>query len=381
MAWKLKKSKAGDDAAENGQNASATSVSVSNEPIEASWLPQATSASEPTHVATPDFEQDDFFATRVAEADDAVASLNGLHGETASAGTSAAAEDDWTMDAFAPYKPPETISFDKADLEPGEHETAFTPVSDTDFETLNLDTTPLTESAGMTGATQTFDFHPETAEPESLTLDDAEWDLSDSAAGNVVDLTDLAEPLLEPFPETPVVEPTRNGRSKPVEPIDITDDFDDNRTLPQVSVTPPPPIAAAPIEMPPAPVAAAPVEPAPAPVMPTPAATPVTASVPTLVVRLGPFSANYELSTDDMTIGRPDPNTGAVPDITLELDDAVSRKHAHIFRQGDQFYVEDLGSTNGSFLNGQQLPANTPAQLKPGDVMRVGERTEITFNR
>jgi hypothetical protein len=55
----------------------------------------------------------------------------------------------------------------------------------------------------------------------------------------------------------------------------------------------------------------------------------------------------------------------------LRLDDTyVSQQHARIFDRGGNWYVEDLGSTNGTFVNEQKLAA--PAMLTPGDHIRVG---------
>ena len=55
----------------------------------------------------------------------------------------------------------------------------------------------------------------------------------------------------------------------------------------------------------------------------------------------------------------------------LRLDDTyVSQQHARIFDRGGNWYVEDLGSTNGTFVNEQKLVA--PAMLTPGDKIRVG---------
>jgi pSer/pThr/pTyr-binding forkhead associated (FHA) protein len=55
----------------------------------------------------------------------------------------------------------------------------------------------------------------------------------------------------------------------------------------------------------------------------------------------------------------------------LRLDDTyVSQQHARIFDRGGNWYVEDLGSTNGTFINEQKLVA--PAMLTPGDKIRVG---------
>jgi pSer/pThr/pTyr-binding forkhead associated (FHA) protein len=55
----------------------------------------------------------------------------------------------------------------------------------------------------------------------------------------------------------------------------------------------------------------------------------------------------------------------------LRLDDTyVSQEHARIFAKDSSWYVEDLGSTNGTFVNEQRLAA--PAMLTSGDRIRVG---------
>ena len=51
-------------------------------------------------------------------------------------------------------------------------------------------------------------------------------------------------------------------------------------------------------------------------------------------------------------------------------DGEISREHARIIQQGDQFWLEDLNSTNGTFLNGQRIV--TPTMLHPGDQIRIG---------
>lgn len=48
-----------------------------------------------------------------------------------------------------------------------------------------------------------------------------------------------------------------------------------------------------------------------------------------------------------------------------------SREHFQIFKLNDLFYVKDLGSSNGTFLNGHQLPANMEIELKTGDLISV----------
>lgn len=65
------------------------------------------------------------------------------------------------------------------------------------------------------------------------------------------------------------------------------------------------------------------------------------------------------------TMGRSD---GA--DIPID-DPFASSAHARIFPRGHFMYIEDMGSTNGTFLNGRQL--RKAEQLKVGDMVRIGE--------
>lgn len=91
-----------------------------------------------------------------------------------------------------------------------------------------------------------------------------------------------------------------------------------------------------------------------------------------LVVRQGPHAGmSYPLSGRQMVIGREEGM-----DITLQ-DPESSRRHALISWQGGQFVIEDLGSTNGTFVNGIQITA--PQVLSPGDSIGIGQ-TSLVFN-
>jgi hypothetical protein len=58
----------------------------------------------------------------------------------------------------------------------------------------------------------------------------------------------------------------------------------------------------------------------------------------------------------------------------IRLDDTyVSSFHARIFRRDAEWFVEDLGSTNGTYLNQQRV--TSPAELHPGDRLKVGKST------
>ena len=68
---------------------------------------------------------------------------------------------------------------------------------------------------------------------------------------------------------------------------------------------------------------------------------------------------------------------GRSPTADLQIDDPfASSAHARIFSRGDFMYIEDMGSTNGTFLNGRQL--RKPEQLKVADTIRIGD-TEYRY--
>jgi hypothetical protein len=84
-----------------------------------------------------------------------------------------------------------------------------------------------------------------------------------------------------------------------------------------------------------------------------------------------PQSFERTLDSAPVTVGR-----GAQNDIALEGDDYASARHARIEPRRDGVWVEDIGSTNGTYLNGNKL--TRARKLTPGDVLRVGE-TELRY--
>lgn len=91
-----------------------------------------------------------------------------------------------------------------------------------------------------------------------------------------------------------------------------------------------------------------------------------------LIMRSGPTpGAAYTLEGDQMTIGRDSSN-----EITIN-DAEVSRRHARLTFQGGKYVLEDLGSTNGTFVNGQRLAG--PRVLKAGEVVSFGEQIVLVF--
>ncbi len=80
----------------------------------------------------------------------------------------------------------------------------------------------------------------------------------------------------------------------------------------------------------------------------------------------------------EMILGRRDPATGAMPDVDLTpfagYRMGVSRRHAAIRpAEGNRLDVWDLGSSNGTFLNGTRLGAHRPYKLRDGDEIRLGQ--------
>jgi ribosomal protein L32 len=79
----------------------------------------------------------------------------------------------------------------------------------------------------------------------------------------------------------------------------------------------------------------------------------------------------------EIIMGRRDPNTGGMPDVDLTAYAGyrmgVSRRHAAIRLQDKQLQVSDLGSSNGTFLNGTRLNAHRPYPLRDGDEVRLGQ--------
>jgi serine/threonine-protein kinase len=82
----------------------------------------------------------------------------------------------------------------------------------------------------------------------------------------------------------------------------------------------------------------------------------------------------------ELLVGRAHKDT--VPDINLTphggTQAGVSRRHATIFRRGEQWFVQDLGSTNGTFVNGQKLAPNQSRVIRQGDKLRFGQ-IELEF--
>jgi hypothetical protein len=97
-----------------------------------------------------------------------------------------------------------------------------------------------------------------------------------------------------------------------------------------------------------------------------------------LVIERGRSSGKqFMLSEVEAQIGRWDADGGIFPDVDLDTDDPeakVSRRHARITLSNGQYFLEDLGSTNGTFINrGKRLPPGQRQALCDGDEIIVGK--------
>ena len=92
-----------------------------------------------------------------------------------------------------------------------------------------------------------------------------------------------------------------------------------------------------------------------------------------VVIRSSAIDENteFELDSTGISIGRGGPN-----DVRLDADDYASANHARVEPRRDGVWIEDVGSTNGTFVNGVRL--SRARKLAAGDLVRVGD-TDLRF--
>ena len=98
------------------------------------------------------------------------------------------------------------------------------------------------------------------------------------------------------------------------------------------------------------------------------------------LVLASPDGSTLEIPVkNDVVVGREDPISEVFPDLDLTgfggMEKGVSRKHAVIHRSGADYTVEDMGSTNGTYINRKKVQPNVPQAIKPGDELRFGKLT------
>ena len=83
-----------------------------------------------------------------------------------------------------------------------------------------------------------------------------------------------------------------------------------------------------------------------------------------VVLSAGLNGRTHELNVDKTTIGRVEDNTFQI------ADPSVSSHHCEVLLQGNEVLIRDLGSTNGSFINGEKISESI---LKPGQTLKLGQ--------
>jgi hypothetical protein len=186
-------------------------------------------------------------------------------------------------------------------------------------------------------------------------------DVVENDPGNDLDLQlpDLVapEPLVEPDPVQP----------EPIVGVSEGDGSADNEE------------AAPPVE----PAAAPPVEPVspPPPAAPRP---PQATQLQTLSARLRQVQTNalIEIPRQLSVVRIGKPNNQTPPDIDVSGfpdSEVVSRIHANLLVEGDVYFIEDVGSSNGTYVNGLPLAAGNRHRLRPGDRIALGKGDKVSF--
>ncbi|MCS7282623.1 MAG: FHA domain-containing serine/threonine-protein kinase [Anaerolineae bacterium] len=88
-------------------------------------------------------------------------------------------------------------------------------------------------------------------------------------------------------------------------------------------------------------------------------------------------------SSSEIVLGRSVPTSPSLPDVDLEPYGAsmagISRRHARLLRCPDGWFLEDLQSTNGTFVNEVRLLPGQPVRLNSGDLVRLGQFTLLFY--
>jgi pSer/pThr/pTyr-binding forkhead associated (FHA) protein len=112
-----------------------------------------------------------------------------------------------------------------------------------------------------------------------------------------------------------------------------------------------------------------------APEMPAPDRAPTGPGGPQRLIHASGMEFSLSASSETL-VGRRDPVTGIHPDVDLTPIDtqrSTSRRHAKVYRRGGKFFVcEEIGTMNGTFVNGERVETGVPVEAKPGDELQFG---------
>ncbi|MEL6814054.1 MAG: FHA domain-containing protein [Cyanobacteria bacterium J06598_3] len=200
-------------------------------------------------------------------------------------------------------------------------------------------------------------------------------DLPENLA-NEVEFPDLVapDPLIEldpvgssPSGTPPIPEPEAHPAisTSAINPPEATPSATPDLAMPE------PQNAESPATTPPAPVPSAP---------PRPNATQL--QVVTARLRHVQTDTLIEIPTQLSVVRIGKPNDQTPPDIDVSGfpdSEVVSRVHGNLRVEGDVYYLEDVGSSNGTYINGLPLPAGNRHRLRPGDRIALGKGDKVSF--
>ena len=225
------------------------------------------------------------------------------------------------------------------------------------------------------------------AAPESASENASEFELENPPA---IDLPDLVvpEPLVEPetVSSSPAAEPDNSESLPTVGTVNEPPEVFVNEPSPEPASASEPALESEAASAPEAAPISEPVAPPPTPPVPAPAPTPPNAAtqLQTLTARLRQVQTNTPIEIPRqlsvVRIGKPNDQTPPDIDVSGFPDsEVVSRVHANLRVEGDVYYLEDVGSSNGTYINGLPLPAGNRHRLRPGDRIALGKGDKVSF--
>lgn len=122
--------------------------------------------------------------------------------------------------------------------------------------------------------------------------------------------------------------------------------------------------------------------PTPAPPTPTPTVAATTIQAPSATLRHVQTQTSIAVPSQLSVVRIGKPNDHTPPDIDvsgLPESEIVSRVHANLLLEDDVYYLEDMGSSNGTYINGLPLPSGNRHRLHAGDRIALGKGDKVSF--
>ncbi len=208
---------------------------------------------------------------------------------------------------------------------------------------------------------------------------------SPSAEVSAPDSTIKTQNFIDPDSESSTGEPSTSESSGSDPDFELPDLIEPDPLVspePISSAAPPEPAEASPESTSPESTSPESTSPLPSPPSPQPPAN--ATQLQTLTARLRQVQTDtlIELPRQLSLIRIGKPNDQTPPDIDVSGfpdSEIVSRVHANLRIEGDVYYVEDVGSSNGTYINGLPLPAGNRHRLRPGDRIALGKGDKVSF--